>query len=252
VTFGASVGELVAEQHALQDCLRSIARDDWLRPTPARGWDVRDTVAHLAATDEMAMATVRGGGREPGALNAIAVRAASDDDVTYQGVMRGRRVAGADVLAWFEQTANEIAALLAELDPDARVEWGVGMRASTLISARLMEVWAHGLDVRSTLGAPAPDTDRLAHVAWLSTRALPYAYSVAGRTAPSTPLRVELTLPSGAAWTYGPEDAPDRITGDAAEYCRVFVQRLPRAEATSLVATGAGAVAALEVARAYL
>ena len=58
--------------------------------------------------------------------------------------------------------------------------------------------------------------------------------------------------PSGAPWTYGPEAAPNRITGDAAEYCRVFVQRLPRAQAVTLVADGAGADAALDVARAYL
>jgi uncharacterized protein (TIGR03084 family) len=126
------------------------------------------------------------------------------------------------------------------------------MRASTLVIARLMETWAHGLDVRAAVDAPAHDTDRLAHVAWLATRALPYAYSVAGRAAPQAPVRVELILPSGAQWTYGPEDAGDRITGDAAEYCRVFVQRLPRAQAVTLEAYGPVAVAALEVARAYL
>ena len=79
-----------------------------------------------------------------------------------------------------------------------------------------METWAHGLDVRAALGAEPLDTDRLAHVAWLATRALPYAYTVAGRTAPDGALRVELDLPSGASWTYGPEDAPNRITGAAA------------------------------------
>jgi len=42
--------------------------------------------------------------------------------------------------------------------------------------------------------------------------ARPYAYSVAGREPPGEPLRVELTLPSGAGWTYGPEDAVNRIT----------------------------------------
>ena len=87
------------------------------------------------------------------------------------------------------------------------------MRAPSFVTARLMETWAHGLDVARARGAPAVDTDRLAHVAWLATRALPYAYSVAGREPPPAPLRVELTLPSGATWTFGPEDAADRITG---------------------------------------
>ena len=102
------------------------------------------------------------------------------------------------------------------------------------------------------VGIPAVDTDRLRHVAFLATRALPYAYSVAGRPPPATPLRVELALPSGAHWTHGPADAADRITGPAGEYCRVFVQRLPAARARGLTAIGAGAQEALVVARAFL
>jgi hypothetical protein len=96
------------------------------------------------------------------------------------------------------------------------------------------------------------DTDRLRHIAFLATRALPYAFSFAGRPLPVAPLRVELVLPSGAPWTHGPADAADRITGPAGEYCRVFVQRIPLSSAPNLVATGAGARDALEVARAFL
>ena len=94
------------------------------------------------------------------------------------------------------------------LDPNLRVPWGIGMRTPSLVTARLMETWAHGLDVCAALGEAANDTDRLAHVAWLATRALPYAYSLAGANPPADPLRVELTLPSGAQWSTGPVDAP--------------------------------------------
>jgi len=114
-----------------------------------------------------------------------------------------------------------------------------------------METWAHGLDVRTAVGAEAVDTDRLAHVAWLATRALPYAYSAAGIEPPAAPVRVELTLPSGAAWTIGPETVPDRITGPAGDYCRVFVHRR-RAADTNLVIEGDAARAAIAVARAFL
>ncbi len=86
----------------------------------------------------------------------------------------------------------------------------------------------------------------------IAARALPYAYSVADRPQPSAPIRVELTLPSGATWTTGPDDAGDRITGPAREYCRVFVQRLPLVKATGLRAEGSAAKDALQVARAYL
>ncbi len=243
------LGDLRAEQDALQDRLRSIDADAWLTPTPARGWDVRDTVAHLADTDAMAIDTMKGG---PDAINARAASGASAEDVTFRGVLRGRRLPGTAVLEWWEQTSAGVRDALREMDPVARIPWGIGMRAPSLVTARLMETWAHALDVHAALGDEPADTDRLAHVAWLSTRALPYAFSVAGLEMPSEPVRVELTLPSGAAWTTGPAGAENVITGPAAEYCRVFVHRLAVQDARGLRARGPAAVAALGVARAFL
>ena len=242
------VGDLEAEQLELQAVVAAIDADAWLAVTPAWGWDVRDTIAHLADTDEMAIDTVRGG---PYAINDVAARAASGADVTYHGVLRGRRLTGGDVAGWWVDTSAAERSMLLDLPPDARVPWGIGMRTPSFVTARLMETWAHGLDVRAALGVPAVDTDRLAHVAWLATRALPYAYSVAGMQPSDAPLRVELTLPSGVPWTFGPETAADRITGSAGDYCRVFVHRRRPAD-SNLVIEGATARTAIAVARAFL
>ena len=141
--------------------------------------------------------------------------------------------------------------MLRDLPADARVPWGIGMRTPSFVTARLMETWAHGLDVRAALGVPAVDTDRLEHVAWLATRALPYAYSVAGLQLSDAPLRIELSLPSGTPWAFGPETAADRITGSAGDYCRVFVHRRRPAD-TNLVIEGDTARTAIAVARAFL
>jgi uncharacterized protein (TIGR03084 family) len=240
--------DLEAEQRELYDVVAPLMPDDWLKPTPAWGWDVRDTIAHLADTDELAIGTATGGEY---ALNGHAARAASSENVTYHGVLRGRRLSGADVGAWWNRSSAAIRETLGALPADARIPWGIGMRTPSLITARMMETWAHGLDVRAALGVAAPDSDRLAHVAWLATRALPYAFSVAERDMPAAPLRVELELPSGATWTYGPDDAADRITGSAGDYCRVFVHRRSRAD-TTLEIEGDAAEAAIAVARAYL
>jgi uncharacterized protein (TIGR03084 family) len=252
-SVSAGVGDLLAdlgaEQRALQAVLHALDPDDWLRPTPARGWDVRDTVAHLADTDEVAIATATG---QPGSLNERANTSASVEDVTYQGVLHGRRRSGAGVLEWWESSAVAIRDMFDAIDPNVRIPWGIGMRPPSLITARLMETWAHGLDVCAAVGVDPRDTDRLGHVAWLATRALPYAYTVSGREAPTEPVRVELTLPSGAAWTFGPDDATNRITGPAGEYCRVFVHRSTRAGAPNVKAVGPAAEDALAVARAFL
>ncbi len=244
----ALVGDLEAEQTELQAVVGLIDDDDWFTPTASWGWDVRDTIAHLADTDEMAIDTMRGG---PYAINDLVQRAASGADVTYHGVLKGRSLPGARVAAWWVGTAGAEREMLLGLAADTRVPWGLGMRTPSFVTARLMETWAHGLDVRDALGLEAVDTDRLAHVAWLATRALPYAYSVAGREPPSAPLRVELTLASGALWTSGPEDAADRITGTAGDYCRVFVHRR-RAADTNLVIEGDAARTSVSVARAFL
>jgi uncharacterized protein (TIGR03084 family) len=210
---------------------------------------VRDTVAHLADTDEMAIATATGA---PGSIRERAEAAASGEDLTFQGVLRGRRRSGPEVLAWWESTTAAEHEMFEALDPNVRVPWGIGMRAPSFVTARLMETWAHGLDVCNAIGVEPVDTDRLAHVAWLATRALAYAYALAGREPPTDPLRVELTLPSGARWTTGPSDAASRITGPAGEYCRVFVHRMKVSDARGLRAEGPAATGALSVARAFL
>jgi uncharacterized protein (TIGR03084 family) len=241
--------DLADEQQSLFEVVASIEPDAWLCPTPARGWDVRDTIAHLADTDEMAIATAFG---QAGSINSRAAAAASSEDVTFQGVLRGRRLSGRAVLAWWESTAAAEIEMFGSIDPNARVPWGIGMRPPSFVTARLMETWAHGLDVYAALGREPNDTDRLSHVAWLATRALPYAYGVAGREPAAEPLRVELTLPSGRPWSTGPADATSRIVGPAGEYCRVFVHRISRADARTLRAEGQAAIDALVVARAFL
>lgn len=242
------VADLEAEQQSLVAVLETVVGDDWFRPTPSWSWDVRDTVAHLADTDELAIDTCTDG---PRSLGPFAATCASAEDVTLLGVLRGRRLTGAEVLAWWERTQAAEREVLRDLDPAVRVPWGLGMRPPSFVTARMMETWAHGLDVHDALGVEPVDTDRLRHIAWIGLRALPYAASVAGVAPPDGPLRVELTLPSGATWSAGPADAPDRITGSASEFCRVFVQRRPLA-ATSLVGEGDGAQLALRVARSYL
>ncbi len=131
----------------------------------------------------MAVDTVLGG---PYAINDVAARSASTADVTYLGVLKGRSRSGAEVAAVVVGGGRDRArGACPASPPDARVPWGLGMRTPSFVTARLMETWAHGLDVRAALGVAAVDTDRLAHVAWLATRALPYAYTVAGREPPA-------------------------------------------------------------------
>jgi uncharacterized protein (TIGR03084 family) len=124
------------------------------------------------------------------------------------------------------------------------------MSPPAFVTARLMEHWAHGLDVRAAVDQPPPDTDRLRHVAWICVRALPYGFSVAGVEPPADrTLRFELTGPD---CEFGPADATDFVRGPTGQWCRVAVQRMKAADAKDLIAEGPLAELALRHARAFL
>ena len=56
--------------------------------------------------------------------------------------------------------------------------------------------------------------------------------------------------PGEELWTWGPEDASQRVTGPALEFCLLVTQRVHRAD-TALVAVGEDANAWLEIAQAF-
>lgn len=244
----AAVAELEAEQEGLVRTLSRLAPQDWRLPTPAEPWDVRDQVTHLAYFDDVAVDTATGG---PHQINEEAQRYGFDtytETVRRTGLDRGPD----EMLQWYTHNARRLREMfLSKKDPRERVPWGLGMSIRTLVTARLMEHWAHGLDVRAAVGEPVVASPRLRSIAWLIAQAFPYAFSVAQVEVPARTLRVELSF-GDEVWTFGPADAEDAITGDALEFCRVGVQRLEHTEAKTLVARGPLAELALAHARAFL
>jgi uncharacterized protein (TIGR03084 family) len=124
------------------------------------------------------------------------------------------------------------------------------MSAASSVTARLMETWAHGQDVFDAVGLVRRPTARLRHVAHLGVATRGWSFRLRGLPVPGTPVRVELTGPDGDLWTWGPEDAADRVSGPAEDFCLLVVQRRHRS-ATALVVTGPVADQWLDVAQAY-
>ena len=243
----AVLDDFEAEQRDLEALLRDLAGTEWSRPTPAVGWDVRDQVSHLADTEDVAYDTVTGG---PRTFNDDVRRYATGEAFTESGCDRGRAMKPGDVLAWWSDSSARVRAALADADRSARVPWGLGMGWKAFVTARLMEHWAHGLDIRAAVGRPGVDTDRLRHVAWIGYNALPYAFQLAAVEAPSGRiLRLELTGPDVAL---GPGDATDVVRGPTGQWCRLAVRRATRAECPDLTADGPLADLALAHARAFL
>lgn len=242
------IDDLAAEQAALDAILSRLPAAAWDRPTHAPGWAVRDQVSHLAFVDEAATLAIR----DPEAFGAQVQAASADADGYTRGYLeRGRALTPAELRARWQAARGALLAAARGLDPRARLPWyGPAMSAASFLTARLMETWAHGLDIVDVVDLARPDTDRLRHVAFIGWRARPYAYAVRGREMPPAPIRVELVAPSGERWVLGEAGAANRVTGTAVDFCRVVTQRRHLAD-TDLVIEGDAAREWMAIAQAF-
>lgn len=237
--------DLRAEQESLAELLVDLTDSQWDLPSPAQGWTLRDCVSHIAHIDEVAAQILQGD------LSPLEEAKRVLMGFNEIGVNRGRSMSARQILDWWQKARQEMLERLSVIDPKSRIPWfAMPMSGKAFATARLMETWAHGLDIFDTVGRTPKDTDRLRHVALLACLARPWAYQVNGLQPPATPLRVELILPSGKLWTYGPEGATELIRGSASEFCRVAVRRLHHKD-TDLEAHGAEARRFLEIAQTY-
>jgi uncharacterized protein (TIGR03084 family) len=248
VDMGALTADLAAESAVLYEVLSVLAETDWRRDTPAAGWTVRDQVTHLAYFDETATLSAT----DPDRFRAEAGQlTAEGSDFPDRVAERFRDRSGAEVFAWLQRARREYLTVFGALDPATALPWyGPPMSAASSVTARLMETWAHGQDVFDALGLVRRPTARLRHVAHLGVRTLGWSFGLRGRPVPETPVRVELEGPGGELWTWGPDDAGDRVTGSALDFCLLVTQRRHRS-ATTLVAQGPVADAWLDLAQAF-
>lgn len=249
------LSDLVAEEQSLDQFLQRINERQWELPTSAAGWSIKDAVSHLAHSERFSAAVLAG---NPPPLN---VDHDNIDEWTSIGVVEGRKMRYQQVIEWWRNSRADVVDALSRMDGGDRVPWFYGdISARAFATVRLMETWAHGLDIKDAMDGlltfdededdPTADTPRIRHVAWLAHRMLPYAFAEAGEEFPATGIRLELMGPNYSRWVYGPEEAADIIKGIAGEWCRIAVHRLDAA-ASSLKTEGTQAEIALEVVRTY-
>lgn len=230
----ALLADLRAEGEQLDELVAGV--DDWRCATPAPGWTIAHQIAHLAWTDEKSLLALS----DRDAFQAEVERAAADvGGYVDGGAERGAARDRADLLADWRAGREALAGALAAAPEGTRVPWyGPPMGIASMITARLMETWAHGQDVADALGVRREPADRLRHVARLGVRTRDFAYTAHGMAPPEEEFHVELTGPGGQVWDWGPKHAPDRITGPALDFCLVVTQRR-HPDDTELVASGA-------------
>ncbi|GAB3146941.1 TIGR03084 family metal-binding protein [Amycolatopsis stemonae] len=248
VSLDSLLDDLLAETADVAAMIAPLDDAGIARPTPAAGWDIRDQVTHLAFFDEAATHALT----DPGTFRREAAALMSDGmDFPDRVAAANARLTAAETRAWFARARAGLVTAFRGRDPRARLPWyGPDMSVASSVTARIMETWAHGQDIADTVGVVRPPTDRLRHIAHLGVATTAFSFGLHGRPAPATPIRVELTAPSGARWTWGSEDAEERVEGPALDFCLTVTQRR-HVDETGLVVRGPVAREWLGIAQAF-
>ncbi|OJY49107.1 MAG: TIGR03084 family protein [Pseudonocardia sp. 73-21] len=250
VTMESVITDIEAETADLRSLIAELPDGPagWDASTPAAGWAVRDQISHLAFFDDVAVRSAT----DPEGFTAEVLPMLADGRISPDTIAeRYRPMPGAELLSWFDGARIALVAAFAAIDPSVRVPWfGLPMSAASSLTARIMETWAHGQDVADALGVTRVPSARLRHVAHIGVGARAFSYMANGLEVPTEPVRVELTAPEGTVWTWGPDGAPDRVTGPALDFCLLVTQRRHRDD-TALEATGPLAGRWLSIAQAF-
>ncbi len=236
---------LRTEQRRLAERLSTLSPEQWRQESAADGWSVRDQVAHLADTEEVAADSVLDG---PRCFRVAVAGFRTAEDFTHDGCRRADGLSSAQLVDWWRRASQRTVEVLAATAADARVAWGLGMSVETFVVARLMEHWAHGLDISDALDiADARDAGDLASpnpvyadrggrpelvlIADLGRATLPYALARARIPRPTgRELRLELVDEVGRTTVLGPPlgDSIDVVRGSLTAWCRVATRRADR------------------------
>jgi uncharacterized protein (TIGR03084 family) len=242
------LADLTSEGDQLHAAVSGLDDAGWATPTPAEGWTVATQVAHLLWTDETATAAAT----DKEAWDALVLQAI-DDPMGYvdTAAFEVARLAPQDLLIRWKAARAALADALRGYPAGQKMPWfGPPMSPPSMATARFMETWAHALDVYDALGLRPEPTDRIRHVAHLGVRTRDFAYGVHELEPPADEFRIELTAPSGERWAWGPDDAKQRVTGPALDFCLLVTQRIHRDD-TDLVAEGPDAEQWLTIAQAF-
>jgi uncharacterized protein (TIGR03084 family) len=245
---GPVVADLRAESDDLDALVAELPAERWADPTPSPGWTVAHQIGHLLWTDQVSLLSITDEAQFGEALAAANVNPGGFVDAAAEELAA---VPPAELLADWRVTRGRLHDALLTVSEGRKLPWfGPPMSATSMATARLMETWAHALDVADALGVKRAATDRLRSIAHLGVRTRDYAYFVNGRTPPTEPFRIELRAPGGDTWSWGPLDAAQRVTGSAEDFCYLVTQRRSLG-ALDLAAEGADAQRWLEIAQAF-
>lgn len=243
--------DLIDQQNDLDGCVAELSDSQWGHATLSPRWSVADQIGHLAYFDNTAALAIL----KPGdfSTHVAELTTSMTDPLAVDEATLGsfRTMTPTDLLDSWRQARSTLASASATLSNDDRVVWyGPSMGSKSFLTARLMECWAHGLDVCDATGQAVEHSDRIQHIARLGFITRGWSYMNRKLDVPSEPVRVELQAPSGGTWAFGNDDATESVVGSAVDFCMVITQRR-HVDDTELAVTGDSAAEWMRIAQAF-
>jgi uncharacterized protein (TIGR03084 family) len=242
------LADLEAESAQLDGWVSPLDDEGWRTITTPEGWTVTHQIGHLHWTDLASWTAITD---EAAFAESLKVAAANPAGYVDEGAEEMALVPPAELLIRWREGRTALLAALRGVPVGEKIAWyGPPMSPVSMVTARLMETWAHSHDVAAALGIEVPKTSRAKHVAHIGVRARGFAYMMRGEEIPDGDVRVELTGPDGDLWTWGPEDAPERVTGDGYDFA-LLVSRRRHRDDVDVQAEGENAEHWLTIAQAF-
>ncbi|MEO6792755.1 MAG: TIGR03084 family metal-binding protein [Mycobacterium sp.] len=244
----AIVADLSAESDDLDALVAPLTAGQWGGPTPAAGWSIAHQIGHLLWTDRLSLTAITD---EAAFTDALTAAMGNPTGFVDAGAAELAELPPAELLADWRSTRARLHQALLGVADGRKLPWfGPPMSAASMATARMMETWAHGLDVADALSVRRTATARLRSIAHLGVRTRDYSFTVNDLTPPAEPFHVELHAPAGGVWVWGPVNADQRVTGSAEHFCFLVTQRRALAD-LDVAAYGDDAQRWLEIAQAF-
>jgi len=204
----------------LIELLRTLNHEDWLQPTLAKQWAVKDIAAHLLDGNLKRLAMQRDGffGLAAPPLDGYGSLIQFINRNNAEWVQAARRISPRTLIDLLESTSKQVYELFAGLDPFAPALWAVSWAGEDQsanwfdIAREYTERWHHQQQIRIAVNRPGISGRELySPVLETFMRGLPHAFR-AVQARQGTMVRIEITGEAGGSWFLERVDSAWQLT----------------------------------------